>query len=93
MNDTSVIDVSPQRMRNVVRIDAAAVSSGVMAKNDPKTSASTTRAPTPPTMVSTRTLTPPPPPAFRASTPVTATDVVADVDSFATCCKAGRLVT
>src|SRR5437762_1895559 len=41
MNDTSVIPVSPQTIRNVVRIDAAAISNGITARTDPNTSSST----------------------------------------------------
>ena len=48
MKLTSVMPVSASTMRNVVRIDAAATSSGTRASRDPNTKASTTSAPTAP---------------------------------------------
>lgn len=76
MNDTSVNWVSPSTIRNVARMAPAAISSGISASAEPKTSSSTTRAPTPPNSVSASTpalLPPEPPAAASASSPVTAT--------------------
>ena len=51
-------------MRNVVRIETAAMRSGTSARSDAKTNASTARAPSAPSSVSSSTLGPPlsPPP-------------------------------
>ena len=93
MKEMSVTPVRPQTMRKVVRIEAAATSSGVIARNDPNTSASTTSAPTPPKIVSTRTSAPPPPPSevASASLPVTVTvSPLVGPTAAATCSSAGR---
>ena len=57
----------------MVRIEAAAISSGTSASHDPKTRARTIRAPSAPKRVSASRPIPPPPPESspRASTPVT----------------------
>jgi hypothetical protein len=59
----SVTVVSPSNSRKVVRIDAIAIMSGTIAKNDAKTNASTIRAPKPPRTASSRTPGPSSPPA------------------------------
>ncbi len=57
-----------------VGIATAAMINGVMATSEPKTTARTTRAPSPASRVSTRTLLPPPwPPEARMVAPVTRT--------------------
>ena len=48
-----VISVSPPTIRNVPSTDTPPTSSGRSARNEPKTSASTTSAPTEPIIVST----------------------------------------
>ena len=74
MKDTLVAEAKPHTSRNVVRMDPAAMASGIRARNDPNTSTSTTRAPAAPNRVSASTPPPPPPSAARASCPVTETD-------------------
>src|SRR6266542_5471380 len=74
MNDTSVKVVRPRITSRAVRIDTAAISSGMKASSEPNTNASTASAPTPPSSVSARTLLPWPPPSLlvaSSSRPVT----------------------
>ena len=62
MGDTSVTVVRPHTSRNVVRIDATAIIIGTNARNEPNTNASTSSAPTPPSIASSSTPGPLPPP-------------------------------
>src|SRR6266536_2843975 len=73
-NETSVKVVRPRITSRAVRIDTAAISSGMKASREPNTNASTASAPTPPSSVSARTLVswPPPLPLLASSSrPVT----------------------